>query len=166
MKISDFAEGLNGREYLNEITPFEEQRAKELGFVVVFGYSDDCAEFRGAIYDEVDCYDGGRIFKYGDKYVDAVWCDGEYSWTYDTNIPHTTFDIYEDGEKFCKGIVFDKRELDYSQISQTEIQCAISEIENVIKDGLDNCLNRNVLETALFVLKERLNNGKNEVKKS
>lgn len=30
MNIVDFAEGLNGRERGNEITPFEEQRAKEL----------------------------------------------------------------------------------------------------------------------------------------
>jgi hypothetical protein len=30
MTIFEFAEGLNGREYGNEITPFEEQRAKNL----------------------------------------------------------------------------------------------------------------------------------------
>lgn len=133
MTISDFAKILNGREYGKEITPLEVQKAEELGFVVVFGYSDDNAEFRGAISDEVDCYDGGRVFEIGDKYIDAVWCDGEYSWTYDTNIPHATFDIYDDGDKFCRGIVFDKRELGCSQISQTEIQCAIADIENAIK---------------------------------
>lgn len=100
MTIFEFAEGLNGREYGNEITPFEEQRAKELGFVVVFGYSDDNAEFRGAYDEEIGCYDGGRVYEDADKYIDAVWCDGEYSWTYKTNIPHATFDIYEDGEKY------------------------------------------------------------------
>ena len=116
MTIFDFAEELNGREYGNEITPFEEQRAKELGFVVVFGYSDDNAEFRGAIYDEIGCYDGGRVFEENGKYIDAVWCDGEYCWTYNTNIPHATFDIYtfdiyENNEKFCKGIIFEKSEV-------------------------------------------------------
>lgn len=166
MTISDFAKILNGREYGKEITPLEVKKAEELGFVVVFGYSDDNTEFRGAISDEVGCYDGGRVFKYGDKYIDAVWCEGEYSWTYNTNIPHLTFDIYEDGEKFCRGIIFDKRELYSCQLSQTEIQCAISEIEDVIKHGLSDCLNRNTLNTALFVLKERLNKDKNEVKKS
>ncbi len=108
MTIFDFAEGLNGREYGNEITPFEERRAKELGFVVVFGYSDDNAEFRGAYDEEIGCYDGGRVYEDANKYIDAVWCEGEYSWTYKTNIPHATFDIYEDGEKYCKGIVFQK----------------------------------------------------------
>ena len=112
MTIFEFAAGLDGREYGNEITPFEAQRAKELGFVVVFGYSDDNAEFEGAIYDEIDCYDGGRVFEQNGKYIDAVWCDGEYAWTYKTNIPHATFDIYDSKEKYCKGIVFDMRELE------------------------------------------------------
>ena len=106
MTIYEFAKQLNGGEYGNELTRSEEQEAKELGFVVVFGYSDDNAEFRGAIDDEVGCYNGGRIYENGEDYIDAVWCEGEYSWTYNTNIPHATFDIYEDGEKYCRGIVF------------------------------------------------------------
>lgn len=108
MTIYEFAEGLNGRQYGKELYPFEEQRAKELGFVVVFGYSDDNTEFRGAYDEEIGCFDGGRVYEDGDKYIDAVWCEGEYSWAYKTNIPHATFDIYEDGEKYCKGIVFEK----------------------------------------------------------
>ena len=42
----------------------------------------------------------------------------------------------------------------------------IKDIENAIKYGLSDSLNRNTLNTALFVLKEQLNNDKNEVKKS
>lgn len=111
MTVFEFADGLNGREIGNEITPFEAKRAKDLGFVVVYGYSDDAAEFEGAFYDEIGCYDGGRVFERNGKYIDAVWCDGEYSWTYKTNIPHATFDVYECGEKYCRGIVFDIREV-------------------------------------------------------
>lgn len=111
MTIFQFAEGLNGRGYGNEITPLEEKRAKELGFVVVYGYSDDNTEFAGAIYDEVGCYDGGRVFEQNGKYIDAVWCEGEYSWSYKTNIPHATFDIYDGPDKYCEGIVFDIREV-------------------------------------------------------
>lgn len=47
----------------NELTRDEEELARENNLVVVFGYSDDCAEFRGAIADEVDCFDGGRVFE-------------------------------------------------------------------------------------------------------
>ena len=111
MTIFEFADGLNGREIGNEITPLEAKRAKDLGFVVVYGYSDDAAEFDGAIYDEIGCYDGGRVFEKNGKYIDAVWGDGEYSWTYKTNIPHATFDVYECAEKYCRGIVFDIREV-------------------------------------------------------
>lgn len=60
LDISKFAELLDGREYLSEITKDEEQQAKELGFVVVFGQSDGLMELRGAIYDEACCYGGGE----------------------------------------------------------------------------------------------------------
>lgn len=108
MTIYEFAEKLNGRQYGNELTKSEEQEAKELGFVVVFGYSDDNAEFRGAYNEEIGCWDGGRVYEDGDQYIDAEWCKGDFCWTYSTNIPHATFDIYEDGEKYCRGIVFEK----------------------------------------------------------
>ena len=40
MDIKKFAEMLNNRIEGNELTEEEEINAKELGFVVVFGYSD------------------------------------------------------------------------------------------------------------------------------
>jgi len=41
--------------------------------------------------------------------VKAHWCaTKEYSWTFTTDIPHATFDILEDGEKFCRGIVINE----------------------------------------------------------
>lgn len=132
MTIFDFAKGLDGREYRNEITPLEEQRAKELGFVIVFGYSDDNTEFRGAYREEIECYDGGRVYEDGDKYIDAVWCEGEYCWTYNTNIPHATFDIYEDNEKYCKGIVFEKCEC-YTMTTE-KLKTAVSNMNSYLEE--------------------------------
>lgn len=129
MDIDKFAAVLTGREYGREISKEEEKLAKELGFVVVFGYSDDNAEFRGAIDDEVGCYEGGNIYldkngileececqcKYSKlskekaRIIKAIW--GE-SWEYETSIPHAEFEIYDDDEVYCKGIVFDIRELE------------------------------------------------------
>jgi hypothetical protein len=37
----------------SEINKAEERQAKDAGLVVVFGYSDDGVELRGAIHDEV-----------------------------------------------------------------------------------------------------------------
>lgn len=40
--------------------------------------------------------------------VEAVWHDdGNPCWTYETDIPHATFDIVEGDEVFCRGIVFE-----------------------------------------------------------
>lgn len=134
MDIHEFAKFLDGREYGSEMTNEEKAKAKELGFVVAFGQSDDLIEFEGAITDEGDCYDGGILYltQTGLLTVDsqcescrymkaallkctlinAVW-DGEdgWAWQYKTNIPHATFGIYEEGEKYCKGIVFDIRDV-------------------------------------------------------
>ena len=122
---------LNGREYGNEITKEEEIAAKENWLVVVFGYSDDNAEFRGVINDEVGCFNGGDFLLDSEgllevcdedcvhyqravekaKKITANWDSEWYSWTYSTDIEHETFEILEDGEKFCRGIVFEIADL-------------------------------------------------------
>ena len=110
MTLKEFAKMLDGREYRHEITKEEETLAKELGFVVVFGYSDDNAELRGAIDDEIDCYDGGELYHVDlPSTIYADWCpeDIDCSWAYGTSIPHEKFNIYEDGELYCVGIVCD-----------------------------------------------------------
>ena len=133
MNINEFAKKLDGRHEGREITKQEENKAKELGFVVVFAYSDDNAEFRGAIDDEVGCFNGGEIYidangifkecqddcKYSRtakekcRMIEALWHDdGEYAWTYETDIQHAIFDILDEEEnKWCKGIVFDIKSL-------------------------------------------------------
>ena len=126
MDIKDFAKLINGKEYgYQQFTDKEIETAKENGFVIVYGASDDLMEFEGAIQDEGGCFDGGEVFFNRDgvyqgynkeKYpywINAVWCGGEkdedgqeITWTYETEIPHETFMIYEDGEPYCRGIVF------------------------------------------------------------
>jgi len=131
LTIKEFADGLNGRNYMNEITPIEEQRAKELGIVIMYGYSDDNVELRGYIDEEVGAYDGTTVYLDKDgvfeldcdccseeckllrehlkecRVVEAVWDADGYSWVFQTDIPHETFDVYDDGEKYCRGIVFE-----------------------------------------------------------
>jgi len=110
MTIYDFAKMLNGGEYGNEISPAEEELAKSLGFIVVTGYSDDNCEIYGAFRDEYGCFGGGIIEdKRLPKPIEAVWCDKERdcAWSYKTEMPHAEFNIYEDGELYCVGIVVD-----------------------------------------------------------
>ncbi|MNJ75290.1 hypothetical protein D3C77_723610 [compost metagenome] len=41
------------------------------------------------------------------KQIEALWSkEPGYSWTYKTNIPHALFEVVEDGEPYCRGIVF------------------------------------------------------------
>lgn len=135
MTKETFAELLTCREYGNEIERHEEQTAKENGLVVVFGYSDDYTEFRGAIYDELGSgkheFTKAGVFKHEDdvevleKYdnpvtfnkIKAVWNPKDdtgkafASWAYETDIPHATFDILDEGMLYCRGIVFSINDL-------------------------------------------------------
>jgi hypothetical protein len=135
MTKEQLAEKLNGREYSDEITAAEEREAKAAGLVVIFGASDDLCEFCGAINDEVDCYNGGSVkIHAGGVFhpthdcdcdfcgyktiaakcatIEAVWCETpDISWTYKTTLPHATFEIVEDGEKYCRGIVISVADL-------------------------------------------------------
>lgn len=134
MTKEELASQLTGREYGSEITDAECAIAKESGLVVVFGYSDDNCEIRGAWNDELSCCDGGefkvnrngvimmpddeerRVLERfgvleqvigGGVLIEALWCkEAGYSWTYKTELPHAAFHIMEDGDKFCRGIVF------------------------------------------------------------
>lgn len=129
MDRSKLADYLDGREYTNEIDTATELEAKRYGLVVVFGASDDLMEFRGAINDEIGCYESciayfrnGQLLtndcddedcphfqalKVGAPWVQGLWChEPDISWTFKTEIPHSTFNIMEDGKVYCRGIVF------------------------------------------------------------
>lgn len=138
MTAKELAEMLDRREVGNEITPREERSAKDAGLVVVYGYSDDNVEFRGAIDEEVGAYEDTIIYlnqgglleepacndaenctcpyfeaaKNAAKTITAIWRDGEGpSRVFSTDIPHETFTIMEDGEPWCVGIVFNVEHL-------------------------------------------------------
>jgi hypothetical protein len=122
----ELAAKLNGREYNHEITKEEEAEAKANGLVVIFGSSDDLMELRGAIYNEIggtdtayltpkglpankcyndDCPYFQKILDGIKDRVTAIWDEEEYSFVYETTMPHATFDIMEEGFKYCRGIV-------------------------------------------------------------
>lgn len=122
MTTKELADLLDGREYGNEITISEAKDAAEAGLVVVFGASDDLIEFRGAINDEGGCFDGGTVYfdrdgvaQEGEEKefsIEAIWCgQNDYSWSYEADFPHNSFAILEDGEPYCRGVVFSLNDL-------------------------------------------------------
>lgn len=47
------------------------------------------------------------------KKIEAIWCaTGQPAWTYKTKIPHATFNVMEDGEVQCRGLVFNIADID------------------------------------------------------
>lgn len=74
----------------------------------------------GEMWDVVEDLEDEDQEKY-DKIVQAwndgntvmvEWCEVEpYSWTYSTHLPHATFDVMEDGDKYCRGIVINVKDL-------------------------------------------------------
>ena len=130
MDTAEAAAALNGNEYRNEGSRELFAQMKQDGLVAVFGASDDLMELRGAIDDESGAYDGGEVYVtrkgllanrcddedcpyHADERKHAViihgfWCEegSGADWTYQTTIPHKTFEIMEDGAVYCRGIVF------------------------------------------------------------
>ena len=129
MTRDEFAAKLNGREYGGEITKQEATTAREARLLVVFGASDDTTEFRGVYDDEAGAYEGGlyHFVRVGETWeltecpgtgveIEVVWepdADDapDASWFIRTSIPHSKFDIIEEGAFFCRGVVIDEKDM-------------------------------------------------------
>lgn len=134
MLMSELRDKLHGREYGHEMDGIDEEELKRNNIVIVFGYSDDNVEFRGAIDDEIGCgektiiylddngiltnkCDSGddcpyfkEVLKHSNKRIECIWNQDGYSWIYEPiNITYMEFDIMENGEKYCRGIIFHLR---------------------------------------------------------
>lgn len=133
--IQEFAKRLDGREYKQEMTDQEIKLAAELGYVIVFGRSDDRTVCHGAIEAELMTVDGGELFITDQGLYEACscqciysqeakkkassiavrWCKGPYVWSYQSDIPHSSFEIIDnqpaENLKFCQGMVFNLSKL-------------------------------------------------------
>lgn len=135
MDAKTLADKLHGVEYPFSLTKEDLTIAKDSGLVVVYGASDDLMELEGAVNDEVGACNGGtaiidakgvlpdweqlmddspskdEVREYFEREkqsaeIEAIWNSEGYSFTYKTKIPHFTFDVLEDGDPYCRGIVF------------------------------------------------------------
>lgn len=136
MTVKELATLLDGAEIGREVSLELANEALQSGLVIVHGASDDLMEFAGAINYEADVYEGGLVHlnKNGvlagpecnnlkcpyyvsemekAKTILAVWNGVKClaPWTYETDIPHEEFSVYEDGAVYCIGIVFSIEDL-------------------------------------------------------
>lgn len=141
MTKEDFAQQITMRAYTEEMTDAEKIQARDAGLVVIFGRSDDITVLAGAIdeafYDgkpimlnpqgalsglnDGDTYEFNNLsdmeacvdqLRYS-KPVKAIWHNSpsEYCWTFETDIPHATFEVIDGEESYCLGIVIDMKDL-------------------------------------------------------
>lgn len=131
----DLASRLQGREYRREMTKAEEAEAKAAGLVVIFGASDDNVEIRGAADDELGACDGSEVlftpagllrndctdydcpyFAQLKSLAAPVTCHwGRDGWSYSSNIPHATFEVFDEGSVCCRGLVFSLKDVHLAQ---------------------------------------------------
>lgn len=121
----EFVKTLVNVEYGEEFTKEQIKQAKENGLVIVYGASDDLIEFEGVISEEFGAGDNDSFsiksknlkVKNKDKgknIIRSFWDNKQLgtSWNYVTDIPHSTFKVFEDGDLYCIGIVFSIYDLD------------------------------------------------------
>lgn len=156
MDIATVAKQLHGCTYPLRLGKETEAQLKDAGIVIVHGNSDDIMSFSGAIYDEVSCYDGGTALldaegllsestedmseeelrhhldrKTRAMAIHALWSDhAGPAWTYNTEIPCQTFEVIDDGEIYCIGLVFSLGALSPS-VSDTAVA---KEVEDMLAE--------------------------------
>lgn len=133
--LKRWARDLDGQEYPFHIDRQTREAMVAQGVLIAYGASDDLLEFDGVWRDEVSAYRGAQcwIRKDGKGVVDrSVYCECEYgkraykedgggvrvaakwndngrgpAWTVIVEgVPHETFMINDDGEPFCRAVVF------------------------------------------------------------
>lgn len=146
-RLKHWASILNCRQYRDEVTQEEREQMKAEGIIVVYGASDDLMELDGAIYDEYGVYDGGTYYWDGKAFVPedddekdvsdltlfikAAWGHADYSFFMETNMPHEVFDILEDDEKYCRGVVFHKDSLATYKTKDEQLEIAIKALTHL-----------------------------------
>ena len=137
---------ITGSEYPFDLPKHLILPAEIAGLVVVYGASDDLMELRGALCEEFGAYESTEILltrngvfqedecasqcryyeaarqqaRKDGRTITALWKVEGYSWMYKTAIPHATFEIVEEGEKYCRGIVFSMAEVEPGDRSREE----------------------------------------------
>jgi hypothetical protein len=160
--------------------------AKRNGLIVAFHhYSEEMIKFYGAIKDEVDTYRhttalinaGGlystpydcgvedpccafhQTFQDECQIIEAIRDKDGWPWSFETSIPHVTFEIMKDGEKYCKGIVFHISDLcpevEFQLVKKTDpMDSVCNELAKLLADAYappcphrpENCGKRNKVD--------------------
>ena len=134
----ELSKRLDGCKYRSELTSDDINFAKANGLVVVYGASDDLIEFSGCLDDELGAGDkevihfhSGNILSVCDPFYEldemmsflssygvkfnldnSIKISREFGiWGYDMNCEYFPFNVYEDGDLYGVGIVFNLKDI-------------------------------------------------------
>jgi hypothetical protein len=145
--LKEFAAMLHGRDCQPDMTPNELLLAKQRGFVVVYGDSDDRVEFEGAISAEghtnplvkngpagvLVLSEEGKLFdeesdlyseyiKKNRNVINVFYCSRDgLNWVFETVIPHETFLTYDGG--------YDE---EYADFDEGFARCVVFELSSLM----------------------------------
>lgn len=117
--IQSIAQQIHNTKYPLRISDTIKILAKEHNILIIYTSSDDCFEFRGAIEEEFDCFDGGLV--YLDRQtkeihskpnnsqripIRATWFS-EGRFEIQIPVPFISFNILEDNNIYCTGAILD-----------------------------------------------------------
>jgi len=89
------------------------------GLVLVYALADNLVVFRGAINNEFRADENIVVYIYRDLKIQGKWMAGEFAWEFKTDIPHATFEIKDGGDKWCKGLVIDLKDVSKLRIKKS-----------------------------------------------
>lgn len=124
MDIKEFAKSISGKN-LNfpQFTEEEIEVAQKNGFIMAYCSHLKWIEFDGAMRCTVDCLDGKAYFNFQSfcdpRYDDVIFYNNAITalpgsdscWICETELPHESFVIYNEGYPLCTGIVFTVNEV-------------------------------------------------------
>jgi hypothetical protein len=116
---------LDGFNHEDRFTKHTLKIARESGLIIVSSIGDDTVVFNGAMTEEFDLFQGGDIFMDKDgfaytrqkvdksrKKITSIWEDKSvFKWKFITSIPNSCFSIKRAGKNYCKGIIFNTKDV-------------------------------------------------------
>lgn len=132
--LKDIASKLDGLDYCDFSRPSRPaeimfSEAKRKGVVIAYGMSDDLIEFDGAYREEAGVFLSGESSREtitfdsagtsddGNRHANELTVSGQqfdadgFPRAFSVDMPHETFRMYDDGSKYCRGIVFLKSDM-------------------------------------------------------
>lgn len=153
MQLEEYVQALSNLKYGDEPSAKLIEQMKKDGVIFATGYSDDNIEFYGAYSDEISYYDNAQIvlnknneFEIYDWHepclcYDNIYIDIDFRNYVDIkpSFPHKVVDIYdEDGELYCKAVVFSKKEIDkrVALYKLENVKKQINEVTKLLEENL------------------------------